>query len=110
MGNFSLEWIAEKFGVPTMFCFILLWAFYQAGTYTARAVVDPLVSAHRIFLDAERANMAIISDAVTKQAASMERQTHQMEQHTYLLERISKSSEEIKTDQKKFPAVAGAQR
>ena len=109
MGNleFDYKWVAEKLGIPTLFCLILFWAIYQAGSYTANKVVDPIVTAHTAFLSAEKQHMELISSAVTKQANNMERQSYQMEQHTQLLQRISQNSEVIKNDQKKFPAIAG---
>lgn len=104
--EFDYKWVAEKLGVPTLFCLIIIWIFYQAGSWTANKVVDPIVQSHTTFLMAEKEKMSIISDAMVKQTANMDRQSRQMEQHTIILEKISKSSEEIKNDQKKFPAVS----
>lgn len=116
----SFQWVAEKLGIPTLFCTILCTAIYFTASWVAKHVAEPVVTKHVEFLDTEQASMKAIAeqsvkqtdailkqaDASTKQAENMERQSRQMEQHTALLEGIARYSKDTRDDQRKFPAVA----
>lgn len=87
-----IKWSAEKLGIPTMFGLIFCFAIYQTGKWTAVHIFDPLVLKHIEFLEVEQATMRVVATDVGRQSVEMARQT--------------KLLEDIRNDQRKFPAVA----
>lgn len=102
----SFQWIAEKLGIPTLFCTVLCSAIYFTASWVATNIGKPVVEKHVEFLDTEQKAMKVIAESSVKQTENMERQSKQMEEHTTLLKTIAKTTAETRDDQRKFPAVA----
>lgn len=77
--------VAEKFGVPTAFCTVLCTAIWFSVRWTAQEVIKPVISGHVSYLKAEQEDRKEMKTALIKQTAILE---------------------DIRDDQRKFPAVA----
>lgn len=77
--------VAERVGVPTALCIALCLAIWFSMKWTAEEVVKPVITSHIEYLKAEKEDRKEMKTALIKQ--------------TDLLE-------DIRNDQRKFPAVA----
>ena len=77
--------IADKLGVPVLFSVILCAGIYYTASWAATHIFEPVVDRHVQFLDATQKNLGVLTENESRQ--------------TFLLE-------QIRDDQRKFPAVA----
>ena len=107
------KWIAEKLGIPTMFLLLICFALYTSVSWTVQNVAKPVVEKHLEFLETEQNSMRTIADSSSKQTTSVEKIVVEMKAQTGVLDDIKRSTadtkkntEDIRNDQRKFPAVA----
>lgn len=77
--------VAERVGVPTALCAVLCIAIWFSVKWTAEEVVKPVISSHLKYLETEKDDRKEMKTALLKQTDILE---------------------DIRNDQRKFPAVA----